>query len=323
MNRFTHLNATSVDEAVSILHRYGNKASPIAGGTDLLGKLKDECMPTYPEAVVNLKTIPGLDFIQHEGNTLKIGALTRLADIAADPVIHRQYTALAESARRTASPHLREMGTLGGNLCQDIRCWYYRNPNNRFPCLRKSGGACYALDGDDRYHSIFGGSVENGCIAVHTSDTAPALIALDAQIQTSKRIINARNFFCVGESKTTVLDYDEIVTEILVPQPSGKSAFDKFALRKAIDFPIVNGAAMIAVTDGIVSAASICLNAVYIVPYLATLAAQTLIGKPLEEATAQAAGDAAVSNAKPCHRNHFMVEIARALVKKIVLACQE
>ncbi|MDO9348103.1 MAG: FAD binding domain-containing protein, partial [Anaerolineales bacterium] len=157
MNKFTHINATSVDEAVSILRRYGSKASIIAGGTDLLGKLKDESMSSYPEAVVNLKTIPGLDFIRQEGDVLKIGALTRLADIAADPIVQSRYAALAEAALRTASTHLREMGTLGGNLCQDIRCWYYRNPNNRFPCLRKSGGRCYALEGDDRYHSIFDG----------------------------------------------------------------------------------------------------------------------------------------------------------------------
>ncbi len=323
MNKFTHINTTSVDEAVSILRRYGNKANLIAGGTDLLGKLKDQIMPSYPEAVVNLKTIPGLDFIRQEGNTLKIGALTRLADIAADPIIQSQYTALAEAARRTASPHLRDMGTLGGNLCQDIRCWYYRSPNNRFPCLRKSGGACYALEGDDRYHSIFGGSVENGCIAVHPGDTAPALIALDARIHTSRRIVNAGDFFRVGECTTTILDNDEIVTEVHVKQPPGKSTFAKFALRKAIDFPIVNGAVMIAVTDGIVSVARICLNAVYVIPYRARLAEQALIGKPLDEISAQAAADAAVLNARPGHKNQFKVEIARALVKKLILACME
>jgi xanthine dehydrogenase YagS FAD-binding subunit len=322
MNKFTHINATSVDEAVSILQRYGSKANLIAGGTDLFGKLKDEVMPIYPEAIVNLKTIPGLDFIRQEDDLLKIGALTLLADIAAEPIIQSKYAALAEAASRTASTHLREMGTLGGNLCQDIRCWYYRSPNNRFPCLRKSGGRCYALDGDDRYHSIFGGSVEDGCIAVHPSDTAPALIALDARIKTSKRIVSAQNFFRVDECRTTILDVDEIVTEIHVPQPAGKSAFAKFALRKAIDFPIVNGAAMIAVSDGVVNAAHICLNAVYIIPYKAILAEQALIGQPLDEASAQAAADAAVSNARPRHRNQFMVEIARALVKKMVLACQ-
>ena len=150
MNKFTHINATSVEEAVLILQRYRGRASLLAGGTDLIGKLKDEVMPTYPEAIINLKTIPGLDFIRQEHDVLKIGALTRLADIAVEPIIQSMYAALAEAASHTASPHLREMGTLGGNLCQDIRCWYYRNPNNRFPCLRKSGGRCYALAGDDR-----------------------------------------------------------------------------------------------------------------------------------------------------------------------------
>jgi xanthine dehydrogenase YagS FAD-binding subunit len=322
MNKFAHINATSVEEAVSILHRYGGKANLVAGGTDLLGKLKDEVMPTYPEAIVNLKTIPGLDFIRLEDETLKIGALTRLSDIAINPIIIKNYPALAEAASRTASTHLREMGTLGGNLCQDIRCWYYRSPNNRFPCLRKSGGRCYALAGDDRYHSIFGGSVEDGCIAVHPSDTAPALIALNALLKTSKRTISALKFFHVDECRTTILDNDEILTEINLPQPSGKSAFMKFAFRKAIDFPIVNGAAMIKVSDGVVTTANICLNAVYVIPYKATLAEQTLIGQSLDETSAQAAADAAVLNAKPRHRNQFMVEIARAVVKKVVLACQ-
>jgi xanthine dehydrogenase YagS FAD-binding subunit len=321
MNKFTHIDATSIEEAVSILGRYQGRASLIAGGTDLLGKLKDEVMPTYPEAIINLKSIPGLDFIRQEGEILKIGAMTRLADIAANPLIQSKYTALAQAASRTASPHLREMATLAGNLCQDIRCWYYRSPNNRFPCLRKSGGRCYALTGDDRYHSIFGASVPDGCIAVHPSDTAPALIALNAQIKTTRRLIDAHAFFHVDECRTTILDNDEIVTEIHVPQPAGKSAFAKFALRKAIDFPIVNGAAVIAVSDGLVSSASICLNAVYVIPYKATLAEQVLIGNPLDTGGAQAAADAAVSNALPRHRNQFMVEVARVLVKRMVMAC--
>ena len=184
-------------------------------------------------------------------------------------LVKKEYPALAEAARRTASTHLREMGTIGGNICQDIRCWYYRNPNNRFPCLRKGGGRCYAIEGDNRYHSIFGGSVEKGCYAVHPSDTAPALIALDATIRTTKRTIKAEDFFQVSVRKTTVLDDDEIVIEIRMPPPPGKSAFIKFALRKAIDFPIVNCAAMIAMSENKVVSARICLNAVYVKPYRA------------------------------------------------------
>ncbi|MFH2127954.1 MAG: FAD binding domain-containing protein, partial [Pseudomonadota bacterium] len=143
MKAFTHFNAASVEEAVSLLRRYDGKAQVIAGGTDLLGKMKDRILPTYPEALVNIKTIPGLDDIAEENGLLKVGALAILEDVAHNPVVLDKYSALAQAARRTASPHLREMGTLGGNITQDIRCWYYRNPQNRFPFLRKGGGRCY------------------------------------------------------------------------------------------------------------------------------------------------------------------------------------
>ena len=324
MKKFAHFNVMTIDEAVSLLNRYQGKASLIAGGTDILGKMKDRILPGYPEALVNIKTIPGLDSIKEEEGVLKIGPLAILEDIAQNPIVKSKYSALAEAARRTASPHLREMGTIGGNICQDIRCWYYRNPENRFPCLRKGGGRCYALEGDTRYHSIFGGSVDEGCIAVHPSDTAPALIALDARIKTSKRTLPAEDFFQVEVSRTTVLEDDEIVTEIQVPKPKNgaKSAFFKFALRKSIDFPIVNCAAMITGSTGKVSTARICLNAVYVKPYRAIKAEEAIIGKEINDANAGAAGSAAVSDAKPLHDNAYMVQVAKIMVKRAILACK-
>ena len=324
MKKFAHFNASTVEEAVSLLRRYDGKAHLIAGGTDLLGKMKDRILSTYPEALINLKTVSGLDSISEDEGMLKIGSLAILEDIAHNPIVKAKYGALAEAARRTASPHLREMGTVGGNICQDIRCWYYRHAENRFPCLRKGGGRCYALEGDTRYHSIFGGSVEEGCIAVHPSDTAPALIALNSKIRTSRRTINAEDFFQVEVSKTTVLDYDEIVVEIQAPEPADgtKSSFFKFALRKSIDFPIVNCAAMITRSAGKVSAARICLNAVYVRPFRAIKAEEAIIGKKINEANAQAAGGAAVSDAKPLADNEYMVQIARVLVKRSVLGCK-
>ena len=323
MRKFTHANAKTVEEAVSLLRRYGNKANVIAGGTDLMGKMKDEILPTYPEAIINLKTIPGLDFISEEEGWLRIGALTRLEDIASDPLTKDRYRALSEAAERTASTHLREMGTLGGNLCQDIRCWFYRNPKNRFPCLRKGGGRCYALEGDNRYHSIFGGSVEEGCMAVHPSDTAPALVALDARILTSRRTVQAEDFFDVGVHRTTVLYPDEIVTEIRVPAPpeGAKSAFIKFALRESIDFPIVNCGAIVTSSAGIVTAARVCLNAVWVKPYRAEKAEEAMVGKPITEETAEAAGATAVAGAKPLRDNGYMVQIAKTMVKRAILAC--
>lgn len=324
MKKFHHQNARSIDDAVSALGRYGTKACLIAGGTDLLGKMKDEILPTYPEAIINLKSIPGLDFIQEEGGVLRIGALTRLEDIAKNPVIHSKYRALAEAAHRTASPHIREMGSLGGNICQDIRCWYYRTPHNRFPCLRKGGGRCYAIEGDNRYHSIFGSTVKGGCLAVHPSDTAPALIALDAMFKTTKRVIHAEDFFEVDVNRTTVLETDEIVTEIQVPEPlpESRSCFLKFASRKTIDFAIVNCAVMLAFSSGKVSAARVCLNAVYVKPYRALSAEEAIRGKEIDEETAEAAGQAAVYNAKPVRHNRYMVQIAKTLVKRAILGCK-
>jgi xanthine dehydrogenase YagS FAD-binding subunit len=324
MKRFAHFNATSIDDAVSILRRYGGNANLIAGGTDIVGKMKDQILPTYPEALVNLKTIPGMDAIQEETGLLKVGAMAILEDIAHHAGIRERYAALAEAAGRCASPHLREMGTLAGNICQDIRCWYYRHPDNRFSCLRKRGSRCYALEGDNRYHSIFGGSVEEGCVAVHPSDTAPALIALDASIRTSKRTIKAENFFRVDVSKTTVLDDDEIVTEIQIPTPPKdvRSAFLKFALRKSIDFPIVNCAVMVVSSKGKVEKARICLNAVYVTPYRALKAEEAVMGKALNEANAGAAGEAAIEGAKPLKDNAYMVQVARTIVKRAVLACK-
>lgn len=324
MRKFAHFNASTLDEAVSTLRRYGGKACVIAGGTDLIGKMKDEILPGYPEAVVNLKTIPGMDYIEEGEEGLKIGALTRLEDIAAHPTVNSRYQALATAAHRTASPHLREMGTIGGNLTQDIRCWYYRYPNNRFPCLRKGGGRCYAIEGDNRYHSIFGGSVEKGCYAVHPSDTAPALIALDASVKTSKRMIMAGDLFQVDVIKTTVLDADEIVTEIHVPAPpeDAKSAFVKFALRKTIDFAIVNCAAMIRKSGDQVSAARICLNAVHVNPYRVSKAEKAIVGKAINEDSAEDAGSAAVADASPMTHNNYKVQIARTVLKRAVLACQ-
>jgi NADPH-dependent glutamate synthase beta subunit-like oxidoreductase len=156
LRKFKHVNAKTIDEAASVLAQYRDKACVIAGGTDLIGTLRFDILPEYPEAVVNLKRIPGLDYIKEEDGILKIGAMTRLEDIAVDPAIKKRYAALAEAAGKTASPHIRAMGTIAGNICQLTRCWYFRKEDNRFNCLRKGGSACPAMVGDNRYHSIFG-----------------------------------------------------------------------------------------------------------------------------------------------------------------------
>lgn len=249
---------------------------------------------------------------------LKIGALASLRDIAENTTVNNKYTALAQAADRAASPNLRVMGTIAGNICQHVRCWYYRANNNHFNCLRKNpAGLCNAQIGDNRYHSIFGGI--NGCFAVNPSDTAPALVALDANVVTSKRTVGIEEFMTGDGKKTTILDDDEIVTEIQIPEFTGKSAFIKFALRKSIDFPIVNCAA--AISNG---TAMICLNAVSHNPHRATAAEESIAGKTIDEANAEAAGVAAVAGATaiPGGNNKWKIQIAKVMVKRTLLACK-
>ena len=314
MKAFKHVNAKSLAEAGTAVA--GGKATVVAGGTDLIGQLKDNILhPAYPATLINIKSIPGLDYIKEETGVLKIGATTRLADIAANPTIRKKYAALAQAALKVATPHVRDMGTLGGNLAQLHRCWYFRKPENRFNCIRKGGTTCFAMTGDNRYHSIFG--AVNKCIAVHPSDTAPALIALNAKVVTNKRTIEAENFFDVKFPGNTVLAADEIIREIQVPAPpaGAKSAFVKFAIRKSIDFPIVNCAVLV---GG--GAPRICLNAVAPKPYRAVKAEAAIAGKPVNEANAAAAGEAAVADARPLTATRYKVQIAKTLVKRALLA---
>jgi len=320
MKKFTLINATTVEEAVSALRE--GKAAVIAGGTDLLGELKGFISPASPDVLVNIKTIPAMDYIKEEAGMLKIGALARLTNIYKSSTVQAKYAALAEAAHKVATPQLRNMGTIGGNICQKVRCWYYRAEYNAFDCLRKNpAGTCQALIGDNRYQSIFGAL--NGCIAVNPSDAAPALVALDAKIVTTKNTAgyDAEDFFTftgAGSEKTTVLADDEIVTEIQVPSPAAgtKSAFVKFAIRKSFDFAIASCAATITGTS-----ARICLNGVYNIPYRATDAEEVIAGKIINEANAEAAGEAAVADASPQAYNGYKVQIAKTMVKRAILAC--
>jgi xanthine dehydrogenase YagS FAD-binding subunit len=299
----------------------------IAGGTDLIPYLKGMFSPVVPETIVNLKTIPNMDYIKEEGGMLKVGALAKLAAIANNNTIKTSYTALAQAAKAVAAPELRNMGTIGGNICQTVRCAYYRNEYNDFPCHRKvAASPCYALTGYNRkYHSIFG-AVE-GCVAVCPSDTAIALVAMNAKIITSTpRTINAADFFTTkvnpnGEGITT-LNAGEIVTEIQVPTPAAgvKSTYVKFAFRKAIDFAVVSVAAMATVSGGNASNASIVMGGVYNTPRRATTAETAINGKAIDATNAAAAGDAAATGTVPLGQNQYKVQIIKTMVKRALLA---
>jgi xanthine dehydrogenase YagS FAD-binding subunit len=320
---FEHFNATSVDEALSLLEDYKGKARVIAGGTDLLGVLKDEILEKYPEALINIKTIPGLDTIKQEAEGVRIGALAKLGEIVHSPTVRAQFPALSQAAKSVASPEIRSMGTIGGNLCQDVRCWYYRYPQHmgeRLLCRRKGTGPCHAVKGDNRYHAIMGGK---GCFAVCPSDTAIALSALQAEItivgpKGARRVPVLGFFTPLGNC----LEQNELVTEIRIPYPPQgcRQAFLKFTLRKPIDFAIASVATAITIDEGQCTDARIVLGAVAPVPLRAEGAEQIIKGKPLDAKTAEEAAQASVLGARALSGNAYKIEITKVLVKRALLS---
>jgi len=325
MYQVAHVDAKTVQEATAALAK--GKAMAIAGGTDLVPYLKGMFSPVIPDTIVNLKTIPNMAYIKEEGGMLKVGALTKLSAVAADSTVTSKYTALAQAAKAVAAPELRNMGTIGGNICQSVRCPYYRNEYNDFPCLRKvQGNLCFALTGYNRkYHSVFGAL--NGCVAVCPSDVAVALVAMNGSVLTSaNRTIAAADFFTAkvapnGEGITT-LNAGEIVTEIQVPTPASgaKSTYLKFAFRKSIDFAVVCVAAVATVSGGNVSNASIVLGGVYNTPRVATAAQTAINGKALNATNATDAGNAAGTGAMALAQNQYKLQIIKVLTRKALLA---
>jgi xanthine dehydrogenase YagS FAD-binding subunit len=313
MNKIAHVDAASVADAQTQLAK--GKAQVIAGGTDLMTYLKGMVSPNPPTTVVNLKTIPNLAYIKEEGGMLKIGALTTLTAIANSATVKGNYAALAQAAQAVAAPELRNMGTIGGNICQRPRCLYFRNEYNSFNCLRKnSSGLCYALLGENTYHSIFG--AVGGCVAPCPSDTAVALVALGASIVTNKKTWKAADFFAPTGEQINALAADEIVTEVQVPTPAAgtKSTYLKFAFRKAIDFPLVS----VAVVTG--ASPAVVLGGVAGAPKVATAAQDAIKGKAIDATVAAAAGTAAVTGATALVKNKYKIQIANVLTKRAVLA---
>jgi xanthine dehydrogenase YagS FAD-binding subunit len=323
MKTFQHKAATSVADAISMLSKYGDKAKLMAGGTDLLGILKSKASVGYPDVVVNIKSISGLDRIKQDKKGLTIGALTRLADIVDSDVVHKTCPMLAEAAASVAMPQIRNMGTLGGNLAQETRCWYFRYPHaigGRIMCKRKGEGACLAVKGDNRYHAIFGGKK---CFAVCPSDMAVALAALDAEIKINgpkgERSVPVTEFY---HPLGNALEADELITEIEIPQPPENNwqCFIKHRVRDAIDFATVSVGLLVSMEGDKCAASRIVLGAVAPGPYRATGAEAALAGKTINGETAEAIAAAAVAGAVPLSGNGYKVDVAKALVKNALLS---
>jgi len=324
MKSFKHFTVNSVGEAVLLLKTYEGRSKIIAGGTDLLGVLKSNILTDYPDAVVNIKNIKGLDKIESgTDGFLRLGPLVRLKDIIRSPLIKEKCPVLATAAETVATNEIRNMATIGGNICQDIRCWYYRYPHaigGRFNCLRKEKKVpCPAVKGDNRYHAIMGGK---GCFAVCPSDIAVALSVMDGIITLrgpeGDREIYIQDFYTpLG----MVMKSDEIVTEIraLLPPQGARQSFHKFTLRKPIDFAVVSVASLVSMEGATCQDAKIALGGVSHKPVRAQEAEQTMRGKVPEEALATAAAEAALKGARPLSKNAYKIEIAKTLIKKSLL----
>ena len=312
---FAYVRPQSIPEAIKHLADQGARVH--AGGTDLLGCLRDGVFTS--SKLVSLGNIQELRGITETGDGVRIGALTTISAVAASPVVRKQYPVLAQAAAEVASPQLRNQGTIGGNLCQKPRCWYYRG---EFNCARKGGPTCFAMTGQNEYHCILGG---DGCYIVHPSDTAPALIALDAKVRIARsngtRTISLEEFFVSpgkDPKKETIVESGEIITEILLPAPAKGmySAYRKARARRSWDFALASVALALTLDGKQVTSARIVLGGAAPVPWRAREAEQVITGKQLDAATATKAADAAMSKAQPMEHNGYKIMLFKGLIEE-------
>jgi xanthine dehydrogenase YagS FAD-binding subunit len=311
----------SIEDALDLLDARGQEAWVIAGGMDSFDWLKDRTKRT--SAVIELSQVAELRGIRDSGGGLEIGAMTTLTEVAEHPLVRERFGLLAEAAGLVASPQIRHQGTLGGNVSQDARCWYYRRG---WSCYRAGGNICYADSPTavNREHAILGA---DRCVAVSPSDTAPALIALDAQMvirrRGSERVVNAANYFLgpdIDITRMTVLQPDELLTAIRLPATwaGARFYFEKVRDRQVWDFPLVNVASAIKESGGRITEARVAVGAVAARPLRLRAVEAALAGQPLSEETATRAGELAIDGAEALRFNAYKIPLMRNLVRRAV-----
>jgi xanthine dehydrogenase YagS FAD-binding subunit len=327
MKAFEWVNATTISEAVQLLNSVpadgdiDEAPRPFAGGQDLLTTMKD--YTSRPSRVVNLKTIRGLNGIQGSARTgLTIGALVTLTQVEEHPGVRASFPGLSEAAHSIATPQIRNLGTVGGNLCQRPRCWYFRL--EEVNCLKKGGSECYAASGENKYNAIFGGGPS---YIVHPSDLAPMLVAMDASVSVvgaeGRRVIPLDKFFTLPSEgsirRENVLRNDEIITHIQVPAapPASRSTYLKFKERESMDFALASVAAVVQLgPNNTVARASLVLGGVAPIPWRATKAEQFLLGKILNDEVIGQAATHALEGAQPLEKNAYKVPLTQTLVRR-------
>jgi len=320
MRPFEYVTPKSEQEAIHLLSGNWSDAAVLAGGTDLLSLMKDDVVA--PKRVVNIKQIPDMQGVTSNAQGLKIGALTTLGDLADNTQIRQQYPALADALIEAASPQIRNMATLGGNLCQRPRCWYFRNG---FGLLPEHEGKSMVGAGDNRYHAILGN--DGPAYFVSPSSIAPALIAYRAQVRIlgpgGARQVALEKFYVIPKSQNE-REYDlkpnEIVSAIMLPPSGGvKAAHYEIRQKEAFDWPLALAAVALNMDGNTVRSARIVMGYVAPKPWISTEAEQALAGKIISEDSADAAGQAAVSGAKNLSKNAYKIQLARVAVKRAIL----
>ena len=326
MKGFDLFEPTTVAEAVSLLDRFGPKAKVLAGGSDLVtGIMKDwvvgKGMP-YPEQLVDITTIKELNGIKMGPQGLTIGAATPLSDIVESADVQKSFPLLRAAAASVASPLIRNFGTLGGNLNQRPRCWFFRGEN--FNCYKKGGDFCYAVTGDNTYHAIIGGEL---CYIVHPSDTATALLALNAQAKVAgpggERMVPFDNYFIGPREdvlRENILKHNEFIVEVTVPAPASgtRQAWTKLKERQVYDFAVVSVAVAFVADGGVWKDGRVVLGGVSPVPYRAKVVEDALKDKDVKGNVDQAA--ALIRRvARPMSLNAYKVDIAQGLIERTLL----
>jgi len=323
MKGFDYYRVTTVAQAISLLTRFHGKAAILAGGSDILAMMKDRLVGPklqMPQHLLDINGIKDLSYIKEQKKGLKIGATATLNEIVSSPLVAERYPLLAQAAGQIAVPQIRNVGTLGGNLCQRPRCWYFRGKLFK-DCFRKGGNDCYAPGGENQYHAIF---PADNCCMVCPSDMAPALTALQARIEAATpggtKLIPIEQFYVRPEKnplKETVLGSEELVlgVEIPVPAPGSKSVYLKLREREAFDFAIVSVAAAVTLKSDVVSDARIVLGGIAPFPLRATGAEAALKGKKIGDAMGIAC-KAALEGARPMSNNGYKVKAAKGIIEE-------
>jgi xanthine dehydrogenase YagS FAD-binding subunit len=316
MNRFEWVNATTVDQALASVT---DGSSFKAGGIDLLDLMKDGI--ASPTRLVNIRHLSGLDTITEEASGLRIGPLATLTEIEEHTTIGKKYPALSQAAARIATPQIRNMATIGGNLVQRPRCWYFRSED--FHCRKKGGTHCFAQDGENDYHAIFDNRV---CAIIHPSGMAVPLVALDGRVeitsQKGKREVSLEQFFTSPVDdvrRENILEPGELITAILVPATSARMAYSKQGEKESFDWPIADVAVALTMQGSRCSQARIVLGGAAPYPYRAQAAEAKLNQNEITADAARAAAEAALANATPLARNAYKIPLFEAVIRRTIL----